>query len=309
MSIIKKIIAATTSVLSVGAFSLASITAYADETTTTTTEAAVETTETETTTSETSTETSSDTTTSTTAPASYNMWLSCNGNIEQENAVTVNANGTYTVKYKFTEADLASGITPLILESDINSEIAADVKFKVTGIKLGVDEATAATIQYVNLNNDNVFGTNTESKCYYLNIIKGQNTNTDVVTTTITEETTDLNTFTTTAESADTSTNENENIGDLVVDTVQFAPKADDTVFVTFTVEGLANADPATTTTTTTRTISYVGYGNNGGSSNGKTTTNTVAQTADEGVVAIVVAAAAAVALAAGAMTIRKKRK
>lgn len=302
MSIIKKIIAATTSVLSVGAFSLASITAYADETTTTTTEAAVETTETETTTTETSTETSSDTTTSTTAPASYNMWLSCNGNIEQENAVTVNANGTYTVKYKFTESDVASGITSLVLESDINSETAADVKFRVTGLKLGADEATSATIQYTNLTDD-VFGVNAESKCYYLNIIKNENGNTAVTTEATTTATTDASVVETTDVTTDGT------VKDLGVDAVQFDPKAGDTAFVTFTVEGLANADPATTTTTTTRTISYVGYGNNGGSSNGKTTTNTVAQTADEGVVAIVVAAAAAVALAAGAMTIRKKRK
>lgn len=308
MSIIKKIIAATTSVISVGAFSLASITAYADETTTTTTEAALETTETETTTSETSTETSSDTTTSTTAPASYNMWLSCNGNIEQENAVTVNANGTYTVKYKFTESDIASTVTSLVLESDINSEMAADVKFRVTGLKLGADEATAATIQYINLTDD-AFGVNAESKCYYLNIIKNQNGNTAVTTEATTTATTDASAVETTDITTGVTTD--GTVNDLGVDTVQFAPKADDTVFVTFAVEGLANMDPAiTTTTTTTRTISYVGYGNNGGSSNGKTTTtNTVAQTADEGVVAIVVTAAAAVALAAGAMTIRKKRK
>lgn len=278
MNIIKKIIAATTSVLSVGVLSAASITAYADETTTTT--EATETTTTETTTSETSTETSSDTTTSTTAPASYNMWLSCGGSaMQQESAVTVTANGTYTAQYKFTASDVASTVTSLVLESDINSEIAAGVKFKVTGLKLGTDEGSAKTIQYTNFADD-VFGVNAESKCYYLNII---------------------------GTSADGA------VKDLGVDAVTFDPKADDTVFVTFTVEGLADAGTttsSTTTTTTTRTISYVGYGNNtGSSSNGKTTTNTVAQTADEGVVAIVVTAAAAVALAAGAMTIRKKRK
>lgn len=307
MSIIKKIIAATTSVLSVGVLSMASITAYADETTTTTEVAETTATETETTTSETSTETSSDTTTSTTAPASYNMWLSCNGNIEQENAVTVNANGTYTVQYKFTASDVASTVTSLVLESDVNSEVAANVKFRVTGLKLGIDEATAATIQYTNLTDD-VFGVNAESKCYYLNIIKNENGNTEVTTEATTTAITDASVVETTDVTTGITTD--GTVKDLGVDAVQFAPKADDTVFVTFTVEGLANMDPATTTTTTTtRTISYVGYSNNGGGSTGNNNTNTVAQTADEGVVAIVVTAAAAVALAAGAMTIRRKRK
>lgn len=68
-----------------------------------------------------------------------------------------------------------------------------------------------------------------------------------------------------------------------------------------------------TTTTTTTKKANSGSSSNNSNKSNNNSTSNsttsTVSQTADAGVVAIVVGAAAAASLAAGAMTIKRKRK
>ena len=77
---------------------------------------------------------------------------------------------------------------------------------------------------------------------------------------------------------------------------------------------GSEGGDTTTTTTgtgdgsTTTTTTKKNNSGSSSNSSSNKTT-STVSKTADAGVVAIVVGAAAAASLAAGALTIRKKRK
>lgn len=277
MNTIKKLIAAAAAAVSAGTFSMASVIASAEETTTTTTETTVTTEETTTTetTTETTTNTSdttTDTTTSTTAPSSYSAWLSIGGNKQQDNVVSLTANGTYTAKYKFEAADVSSAITSLTLESDINSESVSGVKFKVTGIKLGIDEQSAETVNFTNTADD-VFGINSESKLYCLNIINTQQTD----------------------------------VKDLAVDMDKFVPMTDDMLFVTFTVEGIPVTQTSSTTTTYTRTISYVGYNNN--NSNNNSSTSTVSKTADEGVIAVIVSALAAAALAGGAMTIRRKRK
>lgn len=91
-----------------------------------------------------------------------------------------------------------------------------------------------------------------------------------------------------------------------------------DELAVTFNISGLAPAQQAGTsdtsassdtgsgnvTGTTSFTTTVGGYTAGGG-----TTTGTVSQTADPGVVAIIVTGTAAVALAAGAYTLRRKKK
>lgn len=279
MNIVKKLIAAISAAVSVSAFAATSAAVYANETTTptdvTTTssdEISTDTTTTETTTNTTDTSETSDTTTTTTAPIKYTAWLSFNkgGKTQAENAVEFSTNGTYTVKYKFTAEDANTVIDSIVLESDVTTDTAADFKFKITSIKVGTDENTASPFSFDSATND-AFSTDQTSKTYLLNII-----NTD------------------------------PDIEDLSVSN-EFKAVADETLFVTFTVEGLA-APETTTTTTTTRTITYSGYSNNGYNTN-NTTTNTVSKTADEGVIAIVVSAVAAAALAAGAVTMKKKRK
>ncbi len=276
MNVFKKLIAAASAIVSVSAFASASAAVYADETTTTTdvttttVSEQADTTTSETTTDTTDTSETSDTTTTTTAPVKYKAWLSFNGggNIQSENAVEFSTNGTYTVKYKFSAEDAAAVIDSIVLESDVTTETAADFKFKVTGIKIGKDENLTTNFSFDSTASD-AFTTDQTSKTYLLNII-----------------------------------NKDQDIEDLSV-SEDFKANADDILFVTFTVEGLAEPE-TTTTTTTTRTITYSGYSNNGYNNN--TTTNTVSKTADEGVIAIVVSAVAAAALAAGAFTIKKKR-
>lgn len=87
------------------------------------------------------------------------------------------------------------------------------------------------------------------------------------------------------------------------------------TTTTTTTTTG-ADGSGSTTTTTTTKSGSSNNNSNNNNNSNKSTTkaasnstTSTVSQTADAGIVAIVVGAAAAASLAAGAMTIKRKRK
>lgn len=278
MNVIKKLIAAASAAVSVSAFAVTSAAVYAEETTTTTDVTTTSTSEqsditTETTTNTTDTSDTSDTTTTTTSPIKHTAWLSFNkgGNSQTENAVEFSTNGTYTVKYKFSAADAAAAIDSIILESDVTTDAAADFKFKVTSIKVGANENETANFSFDSTNND-AFTTDTTSKTYLLNII-----------------------------------NKDPDIEDLSVSN-DFKVNADETLFVTFTVEGLAAPETTTSTTTVTRTITYSGYSNNGYNSNNNTT-NTVSKTADEGVVAIVVSAVAAAALAAGAFTLKRKRK
>ncbi len=224
MNAIKKLLAAAAAAVSAGVLSMTSIAVYADETTVST-EPAVTTssdeTSIETTIETTDTSDVSDTETTTTLPTSFNVWISFNGggNEQEDNAVNFSANGTYTVKYTFDDADASSDISSIVLESDISSAIVTNLNMTVTSIKAGADETSAVSYSFDNTADD-AFTSDADTKMYLLNII-----NTD------------------------------EDIDDLDVSS-DFKAVSGETLYVTFEVEGLSKTAD-TTTTTATKTISY----------------------------------------------------
>lgn len=281
MNNVKRIFAAMTAAASIGVFSMAAVSASAEETTTAETTAVTtvtttaygtgENTDTTTTTDVSGESTTSETTTTTAPSIKFNTCLLVNG-IEDENkgeAVLVEKNGEYTASYKFASAD---ELESLVLDASFKADEYESVKITVKKVEFGTDDDK----KEVKLAKETVDFDTTVIDGHSVIIILGK------------------------------AAGEDQQLGFAEGETI--TPEADKSIYVTFSVEGLQESTDSTTTTTTTKTNSKVySYGNN--SNNNSNRTNTVAQTADAGVVAVVVTATAAAAAAACAMTVRRKKK
>lgn len=230
----------------------------------------------------------------------YTVELSISAGTEQVwgvNAVSVPGDGSYTSEYTFTQG--SASIELLLFDTSINlysfapegtSDVAADtsVRFTCDNIKIVRVDGSEEAIAY-NGPGEDAFMTGDNGSCARLNILNtwGQNTMCTDISTTL--------------------PGEGVAVGDkIVVDwTITGLGAGGGETGDTTTTTTTGGGDGSTTTTTTTKKNSS----SSSSSSKNNSSTSKVSETADAGVVAIVVGAAAAASLAAGALTIRRKRK
>lgn len=232
----------------------------------------------------------------------YTVELSISAGTEQAwgvNAVSVPGDGSYTSEYTFTQG--SASIELLLFDSSINlysfapegtADVVADTSVRMTcdNIKIVRVDGSEEAITY-NGPGDDAFMTGDNGSCARLNILNIWGTNTNC---------TDI---------ANTLPGEGVAVGDKIVidwSVSGLGASGGETGDTTTTTTG-GDSDGTTTTTTTKKNSSSSSSSSSSSKSN--SSTSKVSETADAGVVAIVVGAAAAASLAAGALTIRRKRK